>query len=98
MDFKSVLDFFQGSIFSEYLGDFARIHQHLQSLELEAAKDSANPEQIAWVKLLRSIFSTLMGNFTKAFDSLREISVIKGLPLKWLLRTSIYEAFYHSLR
>lgn len=99
MDFKSVLEFFQGSIFSEeFLGDFTRIHQLLQSWELEVAKGSTNPEQTAYVKFLRSVFSMLTGNLTRAFDSLREISLIKDLPAKWVLRTVTYEAFYHSLR
>jgi CHAT domain-containing protein len=99
MDFKSVLDFFHGPIFSEeYLGDFTRIHQHLQLWELDAAESRANPEQTAWVRFLRSVFWMLTGNLTKAFDSLREISPIQDLPQKWQLRSLTYEAFYHSLR
>jgi CHAT domain-containing protein len=99
MDFKSVLDFFQGSIFSEeYLGNFTIIHQQLQSWELEVTEGRANPEQIAWVRFLRSVFWMLIGNLTKAFNSLREISLIQDLPPKWLLRAATYETFYHSLR
>lgn len=99
MDFKSALDFFRGSIFSEeYLGDFTRIHQQLQSWEREVAEGRANPEQTAWVRFLRSIFWMLTGNLTKAFDSLREMSLIQDLPKKWLLRTATYETLYHSLR
>lgn len=99
MDFKSVLDFFQGSIFSdEYLGDFTTIHQQLQTWESEVVEGQANSEQTAWVRFLRSVFWMLTGNLTKAFDSLREISLIQDLPPKWLLRAATYETFYHSLR
>ncbi|MCJ1358739.1 MAG: hypothetical protein MMC33_008739 [Icmadophila ericetorum] len=96
MDFKSVLNFFGGSIFSEeYIGDFTSIHQQLQSVESQAPGDS---EHTAWVKLLRSIFSMLTGNPKKALDSLQEISLIPDLLLKWQLRRAAYDAFYNSLR
>ena len=99
MDFKSVLDFFEGSIFSEeFIGDFAEIRQRLQFLELQAVKDPGNPEHNAWVKFLQSVFCMLTGNLTKAFNFLREIPLIEDLPPKWLLRTATYDAFYTSLR
>jgi CHAT domain-containing protein len=98
MDFKSVLDSFDGSIFSEeYLGDFTKIRQHLD-LEVRTAGDSGDSEEKAWLKFRQSIFSMLTGNLTKAFDYLREISRIEGLPPEWLLRTAAYNAFYTSLR
>jgi hypothetical protein len=102
MDFKTVLDFFQGSIFSdEYFGDFAKIRQDLQNLEarsMEASNSYANPEHRAWIKLLQSIFAMLKGNLAMALDSVQEISRIEDLPPKWLFRCSAYEALYVSLR
>jgi hypothetical protein len=74
MDFKQVLDFFDGSIFSEeYLGDFTEIRRQLD-LEIRTAGDSRTRKEKAWLELRQSIFSTLTGNLTKAFDHLREIS------------------------
>jgi hypothetical protein len=78
MDFKDVLDFFDGSIFSEeYLGDFTEIRQQLD-LEIETAGDSRKRKEKAWLELRQSIFSMLTGNLTKAFDHLREIRRIKA--------------------
>jgi CHAT domain-containing protein len=98
MDFKSVLDFFDGSIFSEeYLGDFSKIRAFLDS-EVDKAGDLTNLEDIAWLKLRQSTFFMLTGNLKRAFDYLQGISQIEGLPINWSIRIAAYKAFYTSLR
>jgi hypothetical protein len=99
MDFKSVLDFFGGSYFSDhYIGDLAEMQQKLLVLEVEASGDSIHPEERAWVKLLQSIFQMLRGNLAKAFHLIEELSQIADLPPKWALRAVVYQAHYESLR
>lgn len=99
MDFKSVLDVFSGSFFSDdYVGDLSEIQQRLVILELEASGDAVHPEQKAWLNLLQSVFQMLRGNLTKAFELIDQLSHIGGLPPKWHLRAVVYHAFYESLR
>jgi hypothetical protein len=99
MEFKAVLDFFGGSFFSEhYVGDLTKILERVELLETQAVERSASREQRAWAKLLRSIFHSLTGNLSKAYDGIEDLSRIEGLPPKWTLRAAAYQGLYGGLR
>ncbi|KAL3440236.1 CHAT domain-containing protein [Aspergillus insuetus] len=99
MDFMEICEMFWGSILpDEYRGSYEVADRQIADLEQDVLSRSASMAERARTILLRAIYHTLSGDFTKACELIHSLIAMQdeGLDQIWILRGQMYE-FYAAM-
>ncbi|KAL3483859.1 CHAT domain-containing protein [Aspergillus germanicus] len=99
MDFTEICEVFGGSILpEEYRGSYEDADRHIQALEQDAVSEPSLITETARTILLRVIYNTLSGDFTKAREGIQSLMALEyqGLDRMWIWRGQVYE-FYAAM-
>ncbi|KAL2851365.1 CHAT domain-containing protein [Aspergillus pseudodeflectus] len=99
MDLMEICEVFGGSILpDEYRGSYEDADRHISALEQDVVSKSSSLNERARTILLRAIFHTLSGDFTKARAHIQSLTASQHQELDrmWILRGQMYE-FYAAM-